>query len=124
MYNLCSFPVTCPNCEAQQPYHLSDYPKDVLCKSCGCSFPLPEYENGEILYLFSAFLANNRPAASLKLKPLCLLLKKAAEENKPYIRLYAVKDPSENSSFPLLALFAAPRDKTEEYLYLGSVKTW
>lgn len=124
IYNFGAFPVSCPNCEQQHLYPLVNYPKDAVCPSCGQSFPLSEYECGEILYRLSMHSSTDRPAATLKLKPLCELLKKAAEEKMPYIRLYSVKDPSENASFPLLALFAAPRDKTEEYLYLGSVKTW
>ena len=118
------FNLYCPNCGHDVFYHMVNYPKDAVCPSCGQSFPLSEYECGEILYRLSMHSSTDRPAATLKLKPLCELLKKAVEEKMPYIRLYSVKDPSENASFPLLALFAAPRDKTEEYLYLGSVKTW
>lgn len=118
------FNLYCPNCGHNVFYHMVNYPKDAVCPSCGQSFPLSEYERSEILERLTSSLCDLRPAATLKLKPLCELLKKAAEEKMPYIRLYSVKDPSENASFPLLALFAAPRDKTEEYLYLGSVKTW
>lgn len=124
IYNFGAFPVSCPNCGQTHLYPIVNYPKNAVCPNCSQSFPLPEYERSEILYLLSMHSFTDRPAATLKLKPLCELLKKAAEEKKPYIRLYTVKDPSENASFPLLALFAAPRDKTEEYSYLGSIKTW
>ena len=124
VYNLGSFPVFCPNCKAEQPYNLVDYPKEIVCQNCKHTFHLSKQENEEILCLFSAFLANNRPEAALKLKPLCLLLQKAVSEKKGYIRLYPIKDPAEGSSFPLLAVFAAHSDKEEDYSYIGSVKAW
>ena len=122
--NLGAFPIVCKNCENEQLYNLVDYPKEPICKNCGNSFEFSECENEEIQYLFSQFLALEHPDFSAKLKPLCSLLQKAINEKKPYIRFYSVKDPSEKSSFPLLAVFAAKCDKDEEYSYIGCVKSW
>ena len=122
--NLNGFPVVCPNCKNEQDYNLVDFPKEPVCKNCGIIFPLTEHDFEEADFFFNMFLSTEYPDLTTKLKPLCLLLQKAIEEKKPYIRFYSVKDPSKSSSFPLLAVFAAERDKDEEYSYIGSVKSW
>lgn len=122
--DLGAFSVICPNCQNSQLYCLVDYPKEPVCKKCGMTFPLSETDIDNAKYYFDMFLSLERPDSTIKLKPLCLLLQKAIDEKKPFIRFYTVKDPSKDSSFPLLAVFAAERDTDESYSYIGSVKSW